>query len=299
MVRIKVKDISLIAKRHFDAVKSRVMTETDEQQNRLKSQVCQIDGIEDSPSDEWSWLEQLILANHSTIAKWVRQCPEKLNIEYFKTVYSSYFSNGSSVFLDEGKTYNAYKYLDLMDLKVCPYCENEYITQTAAEKESRRRSSEIDHFYPKSKYPALAMSFYNLIPSGKVCNSFKMEHLLGASPYEKDIEQKTHFSLDVPIGINLETVKETDCRINLNAQKGMCCNADVLKLNDIYAVHTSEALELLRSKQSFPPEKIEEMVRLGFYKDFEEGIRKTFNLPLPQDEGKTLNRKMIKDLTGY
>jgi hypothetical protein len=35
---------------------------------------------------------------------------------------------------------------------------------------SKELMPEIDHFYPKDKYPFLAVSFFNLIPSCLTCN---------------------------------------------------------------------------------------------------------------------------------
>ena len=54
-------------------------------------------------------------------------------------------------------------------LEVCPYCGREKINM--AEEEERTDSKPpIDHFLPKSKYPFLAMSYYNLIPCCTFCN---------------------------------------------------------------------------------------------------------------------------------
>ncbi|MFX8327742.1 hypothetical protein ABTL71_18955, partial [Acinetobacter baumannii] len=51
----------------------------------------------------------------------------------------------------------------------CPYCNRSYIYYISRRKEIK---PQIDHFFPKSKYPFLAMSFYNLIPSCQTCNGF-------------------------------------------------------------------------------------------------------------------------------
>ena len=54
-------------------------------------------------------------------------------------------------------------------LEICPYCGREKINM--AEEEERADSKPpIDHFLPKSKYPFLAMSYYNLIPCCTFCN---------------------------------------------------------------------------------------------------------------------------------
>lgn len=53
-------------------------------------------------------------------------------------------------------------------LCVCPYCGRQWIDM--AEEGGRISKSNIDHFLPKSKYPYLAMSFFNMIPACETCN---------------------------------------------------------------------------------------------------------------------------------
>ena len=59
-------------------------------------------------------------------------------------------------------------------------------------------------FFAKSTYPALAMCFYNLVPSGQNCNGLKLDRGCGMNPYEKDIEEMTWLFPDIPIGISME-----------------------------------------------------------------------------------------------
>ncbi|MBY7892782.1 hypothetical protein KW513_15065 [Vibrio fluvialis] len=61
------------------------------------------------------------------------------------------------------------------DKATCPYCNSEPVTIIDLAKASSKKSAkltlfELDHFYPKSKYPYLALSFYNHIPSCSNCN---------------------------------------------------------------------------------------------------------------------------------
>ncbi len=87
--------------------------------------------------------------------------------------------------------YSAYKFVETIDLKTCPYCNRNYTF--IVDEESGKLRPEIDHFYPKSIYPFLSMSFYNLIPSCPICNHTKSskikENLI--NPYDiKDDEIK-------------------------------------------------------------------------------------------------------------
>ncbi|WP_455818155.1 hypothetical protein [Pseudomonas cerasi] len=61
-----------------------------------------------------------------------------------------------------------YEITQYLELEICPYCGIEKI-QTMKDDNIESRP-DLDHFYPKARFPFLAMSIYNLIPSGIICN---------------------------------------------------------------------------------------------------------------------------------
>lgn len=69
------------------------------------------------------------------------------------------------------------KYVKKMGIKSCVYCNAQYVV--AAKKggtgggKSFRSTYTIDHFLPKSDYPYLATSFFNLYPACSTCNQMK------------------------------------------------------------------------------------------------------------------------------
>lgn len=83
-----------------------------------------------------------------------------------------------------------------LGINVCPYC-NLNFTHTITKK-SKKIRPEIDHFYPKSKFPLLALSFYNLIPSCPVCNHTKRVEILRINPYSKDFSENP-FNIEQPM----------------------------------------------------------------------------------------------------
>lgn len=62
-----------------------------------------------------------------------------------------------------------------LGIDCCPYCNRHYTTTNIVYTD-KKVFPEFDHFYHKSEYPLLAISFYNLIPSCNVCNT----HFKGA-----------------------------------------------------------------------------------------------------------------------
>ncbi|MBE0379352.1 HNH endonuclease [Pseudoalteromonas prydzensis] len=53
-------------------------------------------------------------------------------------------------------------------LKICPYCNKRDVEITYGKYVTAR--PDLDHFYPKSRYPFLATTLYNLVPSCGFCN---------------------------------------------------------------------------------------------------------------------------------
>lgn len=77
------------------------------------------------------------------------------------------------------KKTKSYSLSKLIGKNTCTYCNRIY-TFTVIRKDVRTRRvnnstritrPQFDHWFPKKKYPLLALSFYNLIPSCSVCNS--------------------------------------------------------------------------------------------------------------------------------
>ena len=120
-------------------------------------------------------------------------CFEKLNIseEYLPNQLFCY-----KKLYEEGK-WSRHKLLSLMGIEVCPYCQRNYISSYG-----KKTTADLDHFYPKSLYPFLALSLYNFIPSCQVCNSrFKGYKDKGISvyPYKESFDE---------LGVKFKTSKE-------------------------------------------------------------------------------------------
>lgn len=70
------------------------------------------------------------------------------------------------------KESSAYWLQRQLEVKVCPYCNRMYTTTLFGKNKIR---PDFDHFYPKSEYPYLAVSLFNLIPSCSMCNRKKSD----------------------------------------------------------------------------------------------------------------------------
>lgn len=76
--------------------------------------------------------------------------------KYIKKLYKLIRDNFGSKLQNENKIF------------LCPYCERNYIN--VIQDKSLLIKPDLDHFYAKSKYPFLAATIDNLIPSCQVCN---------------------------------------------------------------------------------------------------------------------------------
>ena len=88
----------------------------------------------------------------------------------------------------------------LKHTRYCPYCNADMVYTIKCDDRDKPYKSAFDHFYPKSRYPFLGLSLYNLIPACDRCNSkFKrdmyMEVLGTFNPYLNDVDSETCFVL--------------------------------------------------------------------------------------------------------
>jgi hypothetical protein len=67
-----------------------------------------------------------------------------------------------------------YKYVrDKLGIKACVYCNAQLAATVVEDNGTFNGMYELDHFYPKSKYPYLCTSFFNLQPCCANCNKSK------------------------------------------------------------------------------------------------------------------------------
>ncbi|NNN79651.1 hypothetical protein [Vibrio sp. 11-4(1)] len=114
----------------------------------------------------------------------------------------------------------------------CFYCNNNKLDIVGYENGIEKLFLDLDHFYLKSKYPYLALSFFNLIPCCGLCNStvrgnvdFNTETHI--NPYENCFDSEYSFILD----------PEEIVKLNLGADSPFTSirivqSSDSIRLND-------------------------------------------------------------------
>lgn len=148
-----------------------------------------------------------------------------------KVLYNVFVSNGY-----EHKIFNGLKFVDELGLQTCPYCNRAYIQSVSKRGVVR---PQIDHFYPKSLYPYLGLSFYNLIPSCSVCNGTTAKGDRD-SYYDNLINPYEIKNDDFKFAFDFVAVD----RVQVKLDKKIPIHDDYFKLEEFYQHHNDVADEL-------------------------------------------------------
>ena len=175
---------------------------------------------------------------------------------------------------------NGYWLINKLNLKVCPYCNMQY-TFTINKKEGKNGGirPQFDHFYPKFKYPQLALSFYNLIPSCPTCNKIKSTKEIEVNPYIEDFGDNCRFrinNIDQCI-LNADNYKAWGVQFNYkNDRSKYKSNVDTFRLEDLYNEMKDYVSEIVFKAQSY---------NNGYYNDL---IKSFENTCLTKQEMETI-----------
>lgn len=126
-----------------------------------------------------------------------------------------------------------------LNVSVCPYCNRQY-TFTVDQKQKIR--PQFDHFYPKSQYPYLALSFYNLIPCCPTCNHTKGNRIIKYNPYIKGFDTDANFRID---RLDKCLMHNENWNIVISNNEQCCSNINVFSLPDLYNQHKDYAQEIV------------------------------------------------------
>lgn len=75
-------------------------------------------------------------------------------------------------FAQKAISWGAYALIDAIGARICPYCQLHHVNYyIPSGKKSFSLRPPLDHFFPRSNYPYLAVSLSNLIPCCSQCNS--------------------------------------------------------------------------------------------------------------------------------
>lgn len=153
-----------------------------------------------------------------------------------------------------------------LNVRVCPYCNRQYTFTLKCD----GIRPQFDHFFPKSLFPYLSVSLYNLIPSCGICNLKKS----ALNTREKDIYYPYHdeFGYDVifqtaPINNDFLywTGVSNNFELNLFSQdkthkeKVEIIN-DCFKIETLYNEHKDYIVDIIRNAVIYNDSRINELL---------------------------------------
>jgi len=190
-------------------------------------------------------------------------------------------------------------------LKCCPYCNENYVVNRERKNGIIYATAQLDHFYPRDKFPIFAVSLYNLVPCCSSCNHIKQTKEIEISPHNHSLEF-SHLKISyIPMSVDwISNPEEIEIQFKYDMsdkefEKGMERNLDVMGIKSSYMAHTDYMQEILKKAQIYGKE-----TRGNLLKDFpdlfssdEELIRTIFgNYIETKDLLKRPLSKMTQDL---
>jgi len=188
---------------------------------------------------------------------------QKRNLSIYKKkhLFLEEIFNYSKSFSLKVTKYSTYSLADNLKINSCVYCNRMY-TKTVFKPDKITRP-EFDHWFPKKKYPLLALSFYNLIPSCHICNStLKGDNILNLTdffhPYvdsAKTINKEFRFSY------YNKTLNTYGFDLITNTPKALN-TANAFKIKEIYETHLDEIKDLRQIRDVYSDRYIQNLSKL-------------------------------------
>lgn len=155
-----------------------------------------------------------------------------------------------------------------IDTKVCPYCNHNYTLTVNDNLNSINFRPEFDHFHPKSIYPILALSFFNLVPSCSVCNGLKSNKEINFSPYNSQVKNSISFrfyGIDdsgkkslLGLGKNFRDIKIEP--VSNQVSPGSNCNIKRLGITQVYEHQVDYVQEIIDKAQEYNKDSYQGMI---------------------------------------
>ncbi|USK82107.1 hypothetical protein QRD90_09605 [Peribacillus frigoritolerans] len=255
MIPIRNNNLGIFAREHFEAINAHL------DNSRTKYTYNDIDQWFRTNGSRISF-EEVILADMKKlpqIKNAYQVCTVTDEVKYIKdNLYSSYFANSSNYLIDTD--YNAAILVQKLGILVCPYCNRNFINNVTYSNRGLKRTSQMDHYYAKEKYPFLAMSFYNLIPSCPSCNHIKSNKRIYYSPYDTRFNPSDllHFNYKINSIDFIQDANQLEITLK-SRNKRINSNIETFKLKSQYKIHRDIVQELFKKKLIYTETKLKEI----------------------------------------
>lgn len=145
-----------------------------------------------------------------------------------------------------------------LDINTCIYCNATYIP-TVDIGNNKKARYELDHFFPKSDYPFLSVSFFNLQPGCPICNRWKLTQKSNFNLYTDDATKLNPFQFQLTMSslLNYHQTTTSSClKLKLKSSEyndlvdiqrtNLAINHNfVFKIDNLYKKFDSEVEEMV------------------------------------------------------
>ncbi|GFZ76009.1 hypothetical protein GCM10011531_00770 [Aquaticitalea lipolytica] len=197
-----------------------------------------------------------------------------------------------------------------LNIKTCPYCNAQNTILTNKQFGKQIAKFQFDHFFPKSEYPYLSLSLYNLIPSCANCNSTKSSKHLNLDkhyhPYVMNLADLAKFKLKYipdPSILTLNNLYKQNLEIEFtNIHKDplglVNTHNELYHINGVYNRHNDVAEDLLKFAIVYTKELSKSHLKIkGLFKSKQEYYHFLLrNYPNQKDSLKRPLAKMTQDV---
>lgn len=232
--------------------------------NKELEKIINTDIFENNKNSNFTLLEKLIMADFNELNKIYKNVEPKWQEIFFDKSTNEKDGEVLIMKLEWEKFHNLYdkfirnklntELIKRYGVKCCPYCNENYIFNR-----QNHATAQLDHFYPRSKYPIFAISLYNLVPACTPCNHIKKDNLVAISPHNHSYD---YDNLKISYIPNSSEWITNPNELNIDFQynkinefsKGMDLNKEILALGDAYNMHTDYVQEILKKAQIYNTE---------------------------------------------
>lgn len=211
---------------------------------------------------------------------------DKFKTKGLKKSLKTLLNYDSWIKTDEKATYrhyNAYHLAEKLDIPTCVYCNRIYTKTVISDSGKKITRPTFDHWFPKSEFPLLALSFYNLIPSCSVCNSgvkgsTPFELSTHFHPYYKSPEKELKYTFSYE---HKDYSKFTFKIITEDTDDFSKRSVKAFELENIFKAHEDEIEDLRRIKDAYSEdyiEMLESKILSGISLDRDEVYRLAFGV---------------------
>lgn len=245
-------------------------------------------------------MNNLLFADIQDMKKYIeefKQCEYKDSNELLEKVFK--YKNFSQRKI-------AYEISREMNVRVCPYCNRAYIFTL----KNKKVRAQFDHYFPKSKYPYLSLTLFNLVPSCSGCNMAKASLDTYEKPifypYAEEFGEKIVFSVYETIpqynkilsdDFEVEIKKLTELKDEENEKLNN--QIESLHLKDLYNEHKDYVKDIMRNCYINSERRYEEIIEIfpNLFKSKEDFYSAIYmNYINPEDFGKRPLAKFTKNI---